>query len=202
MKDADRDPGPLGDAARHLPLETLESALAALTPPRDRGSVELIVSRGVHERRATPERTVLSPAEGVPGDAWKRKLPQKPGTQISLMRADLARLFANGQPISLAGDNLLVELDLSVANLPTGSRLRVGRALLEVTPEPHNGCARFRQRFGDAALRLTAAPRYRDDRLRGIYARVMEPGEVAVGDGIEVLLRGTAAEVSPVPTTI
>jgi MOSC domain-containing protein YiiM len=202
MKDADRDPGPLGDAARHLPLETLESALAALTPPRDRGSVELIVSRGVHERRATPERTVLSPAEGVPGDAWKRKLPQKPGAQISLMRADLARLFANGQPISLAGDNLFVELDLSVANLPTGSRLRVGGALLEVTPEPHNGCARFRQRFGDAALRLTAAPRYRDDRLRGIYARVMELGEVAVGDGIEVLLRGTAAEVSPVPTTI
>jgi MOSC domain-containing protein YiiM len=202
MKDADRDPGPLGDAARHLPLETLESALAALTPPRDRGSVELIVSRGIHERRATPERTVLSPAEGVPGDAWKRKLPQKPGAQISLMRVDVARLIANGQPISLAGDNLFVELDLSVANLPTGSRLRVGRALLEVTPEPHNGCARFRQRFGDAALRLTAAPRYRDDRLRGIYARVMEAGEVAVGDGIEVLLRGTAAEVSPVPTTI
>lgn len=202
MNEADRDPGPLGDAARHLPLETLEAALAALAPPRDSGSVELIVSRGVHERRATPERTVLSPAEGVPGDAWKRKLPQKPDAQISLMRADVARLIANGQPISLAGDNLFVELDLSVANLPTGSRLRVGRALLVVTAEPHNGCARFRQRFGDAALRLTAAPRFREDRLRGIYARVMEPGEVAVGDAIEVVLRGNADAISPAAATI
>jgi MOSC domain-containing protein YiiM len=101
---------------------------------------------------------------------------------------DVARLFANGQPLSLFGDNLLVDLDLSVANLPTGSRLRVGGALLEVTPKPHDGCVKFRQRVGQAALRLTADHRL-DLRLRGIYAKVVEAGEVALGDPIEVLSR-------------
>ena len=65
----------------------------------------------------------------------------------------------------------------------------MGQALLEVTPEPHNGCLKFRQRFGSDALRLTADKRYRDLRLRGIYAKVIEAGEVAVGDRIEVLRR-------------
>ena len=124
------------------------------------------------------------------GDAWSRKPAPKPDAQIAIMRADVASLLANGQPLDLFGDNLLVELDLSRANLPTGSRLRVGAALLEVTPEPHNGCRKFRQRFGDAALRLTADPRRREERLRGIYAKVVEPGEAAVGDAIEVLSRG------------
>ena len=94
--------------------------------------------------------------------------------------------------LSLFGDNLLVELDLSTQNLPTGTRLRLGQALLEVTPEPHNGCLKFRQRFGGDALRLTADERFRDQHLRGIYLRVVEPGPVCVGDDIEVLTRAEA----------
>lgn len=190
MRDDRRVAGPLGEASRHLPLEALESALAALSPPIDGGTLALIVSRAAGDRRETPPQTTLSPDEGVPGDAWQRKTPQKIDAQISLMRVDVAELFANGQPLSLFGDNLLVALDLSRANLPAGSRIRVGKALLEVTPEPHDGCAKFRQRFGDAALRLTASPRFREQRLRGIYARVLEPGEVALGDAIDVVQRG------------
>jgi MOSC domain-containing protein YiiM len=106
------------------------------------------------------------------------------------MRIDVARLFANGQPLFLFGDNLLVDLDLSLANLPTGSRLRLGAAQLEVTPEPHTGCAKFRQRFGADALRFTADRRFRHLRLRGIYLKVVDAGEVALGDSIEVLTRG------------
>ena len=106
------------------------------------------------------------------------------------MRVDVARLMANGQPLSLFGDNLLVDLDLSVANLPTGSRLRLGEAILEVTPEPHTGCVKFKQRFGGDALRLTADRRFRPLRLRGIYAKTVEPGGIALGDPIEVLSRG------------
>jgi hypothetical protein len=182
--------GPLGDAARHLPRERLERELAALAPPAERGSLELIVSRRADGGRDAPARARLTPDGGVPGDAWARKTPEKLEAQISVMRADVARLLANGQELTLFGDNLLVSLDLSGENLPPGSRLRVGAALLEVTPEPHDGCRKFRQRFGDAALRLTAE--HRPERLRGIYARVLEPGEAAVGDPVEVLSRGAA----------
>ena len=181
---------PPGDAARHLPLEALERGLEGLAPPRDGGTLAVIVSRRADRQRDTPDRAVLTPAEGVPGDAWLRDKPEQVDLQLTLMRVDVARLLANGQPLSLFGDNLLVDLDLSARNHPAGSRLRVGAALLEVTPEPHTGCIQFRQRFGAAALRLTADRRFRDLRLRGINARVVEKGEVACGDSIEIVRRG------------
>jgi hypothetical protein len=182
--------GPWGDAARHLPFAELERGLATLAPPKDRGGLALLVARGDDGTRRTPERAVLTPEGGVPGDAWGRDAREGNDDQIALMRVDVARLVANGQPLALAGDNLFVDLDLSLANLPAGSRLIVGAALLEVTPKAHNGCAKFRQRFGADALRLTADERFRPLRLRGIYARVVQPGEVAVGDPIEVVSRG------------
>ena len=182
--------GPWGDSAHHLPLDALERGLAELDPPKDAGTLALIVSRGDDGRRQTPERVVLTRAGGVPGDAWVRDCPEKIDAQLAVMRVDVARLVANGQPLSLPGDNLLLDLDLSVANLPTGSRLRVGGAILEVTPEPHNGCLKFKQRFGRDALKLTARPQLRDLRLRGIYLKVVEEGEVAVGDAVAVLSRG------------
>lgn len=181
--------GPLGDERFHLDLETLAGRLAAMpAPPRDRGTLALVVSRRGERRRETPQRVRLSAEEGVPGDAWKER-DGRPESQLAVMRADVARLVANGQPLDLFGDNLLLELDLSTENLPTGSRLRVGGALLEVTPEPHNGCLKFRQRFGADALRFTADRRFRDQHLRGIYLRVVEDGEAAVGDPVEVVSR-------------
>ena len=112
-----------------------------------------------------------------------------PDAQITVMRADVARLFAGDQPLSLFGDNLLVELDLSPANLPVGTRLRIGSALCEVTPKPHTGCGKFSARFGEDARAVTAAPAFADWRLRGLYIRVLEPGEVSPGDPIQVLAR-------------
>jgi MOSC domain-containing protein YiiM len=180
---------PSGDSARHLPFEELERGLAALAAPKDAGELALIVARGPDGQRETPRHAVLSPEGGVPGDAWLRDSPGKLDAQVSLLRVDVARLLANHQPLSLFGDNLLVDLDLSVANLPAGSRLGIGAAVLEVTPEPHTGCLKFRQRFGEAALRLTADRRFRDLRLRGIFARVVEGGQVEAGDSIEVIQR-------------
>jgi len=103
------------------------------------------------------------------------------------MRVDVARLIANGQDLSLFGDNLLVDLDLSAAALPPGTRLTLGGARLEVTPKPHTGCSKFRQRFGVDALRLTGDERYLHLRLRGVYFKVIRSGVVTVGDTLRVL---------------
>ena len=185
--------GPRGDKTRYLPMEELERGFAELDPPRDRGSLALIVSRGTLGKRSTPDRVRLTPEGGVPGDTWFRESPKFFDAQLTVMRVDICRLFANGQGLSMPGDNLLVDLDLSSENLPAGSRLRLGSALLEVTPEPHNGCLKFKQRFGGDALRMTATPRYRDLHLRGIYMKVVEAGDVAVGHPIEVVTRGREA---------
>jgi MOSC domain-containing protein YiiM len=118
-----------------------------------------------------------------------RALPRNPEAQLAVMRRDVAELIANGQPLTLFGDNLFVDLDLCAANLPTGTRLRLGRALVAVTPKPHNGCHKFKGRFGVDALRFVQQPQTRDQNLRGIYWRVTEPGDVSIGDPIRVLER-------------
>ena len=182
--------GPEGDAATHRALLDLESGLRSLpTPDKDTGVVALIVRRRADGVRETPARVHLSREEGVPGDGWIRRPPRDPAAQLAVMRRDVAELIANGQPLALFGDNLFVELDLSAANLPVGTRLRVGHALVEVTSKPHNGCHKFKGRFGGDALRFVQQKPTRDQNLRGIYWRVAEPGEVCVGDPIRVLAR-------------
>jgi MOSC domain-containing protein YiiM len=157
--------------------------------PRDVGRVALLVRRGEGGRRETPLEVRLTTADGVPGDAWSRRAARHVGAQISAMQADVAALLANGQPLTLSGDNLLLELDLSTSNLPPGSRVRAGDALLEVTSQPHNGCAKFRARFGADALRFVSRPDLRPRNLRGVYLRVVEAGTLRLGDAVEVLAR-------------
>ena len=187
-----REPyGPHGDASRHRPLAELEAARRALSgAPRDSGRLALLVRRRADGVRETPERVRLSPEEGVPGDAWSRRPPRDPEAQLAVMRRDVAELIANGQAFCLFGDNLFVDLDISAANLPAGTRLRVGEAQVVVTPEPHDGCLKFKGRFGQDALRFVQAKPTRDQNFRGSYWRVVEPGEARVGDPIEVLSRG------------
>jgi MOSC domain-containing protein YiiM len=113
--------------------------------------------------------------------------------QIAVMEKGVAELIANGQPLALFGDCLVLDLDLSAGNLPPGSRLRAGGALLEVTPEPHNGCQKYRSRFGPDALRLVWMEELRHRNLRGIYMRVVTPGQVELGDRVNVIARNAAA---------
>jgi hypothetical protein len=185
------DYGPQGDSAHHLPLAALESSLGQLQQaPRGSGRLFLIVRRRADGRRETPERVELAPEEGVPGDGWSRRPPRNPEAELAVMRRDVAELIANGQPLTLFGDNLFVELDLSAANLPVGTRLRVGEALVEVTPKPHNGCRKFEARFGRDALRFVQAQPTRHENRRGIYWKVVERGEASVGARIQVVSRG------------
>ena len=186
--------GPQGDSTRHLPFAELEARLGALGgAPKDSGRLALIVCRTGEGIRETPQRIHLTAEEGVPGDSWGRRTPRRPEAQLAVMRRDVAELIANGQPLTVFGDNLFVDLDISMANLPVGSRLRVGGAIVEVTPLPHDGCAKFKGRFGTDALRFVNAKPTRDQNLRGIYWTVIESGEVAVAAPIEVLSRAQGA---------
>ena len=178
----------VGDPARFRTLEELRSGLAG-SRGESRGCVALIVRRGHGGRRETPDRVLVTFDGGVPGDAWGRHPSPTRDGQIAVMQLDVAELIANGQPLTLFGDNLFLDLDLSVGNLPVGSRVRVGSAIVEVTPKPHNGCRKFRARFGDGALRFVVTPETRPRNLRGIYLQVVEPGEIVRGDAVEVLSR-------------
>lgn len=181
------DSGSVGDPARYRSLDDLERVLEALSPPRTAGRVALIVRRGHRGLRETLDRIRLAPDTGIPGDGWGRQKHPRPETQLAVMQIDIATLVANGQPLELFGDNLFLDLDLSQDSLPCGSLVRAGGATLEVTAQPHNGCQKFRARFGPDALRFVSRPDLRSRNLRGVYMRVVEAGEVAPGDPAEVV---------------
>jgi MOSC domain len=184
------DSNTVGDPAHFRALEDLERMLETLPQaPMDHGRVGLVVMKGHGGRRETPDRILLNPIANVPGDAGHDLEDSDGETQLTIMQLDVAELIANGQPLPLFGDNLFLDLDLSTDNLPPGSRVRVGGAILEVTPLPHNGCRKFRGRFGDNALRFVSKTGLRHRNLRGIYMRVLEGGEVEPGDRVEVLSR-------------
>jgi hypothetical protein len=150
--------------------------------PADVGRVELVVRRPAEGEREVLDEALLDPGEGLIGDYWSGS---NPGTQVTLMNARVIALIAQAsERWPLAGDQLYVDFDLSVENLPPGTQLEVGSAVLEVSDEPHTGCAKFTARFGSAATRFVNSPDGRARRLRGMNARVVKPGAVRPGDGV------------------
>jgi hypothetical protein len=150
--------------------------------PADVGRVELVVRRPAEGEREVLDEALLDPGEGLIGDYWSGS---NPGTQVTLMNARVIALIAQAsERWPLAGDQLYVDFDLSVENLPPGTQLEVGSAVLEVSDEPHTGCAKFTARFGSAATRFVNSPDGRARRLRGMNARVIKPGAVRPGDGV------------------
>jgi hypothetical protein len=180
----------MGDPACFRTFEELERLLKALpATAKDEGTVTLLMSRREGGRRELLKTVRLEIDDGMPGDAWARNPKRKVEAQLATMQTDVAELIANGQPLEISGDNLYLALDLSNENLPAGSRVRIGSVLLEVTPMPHDGCKKFRARFGDGAHRFVSDPQLRHRNLRGMYFRVVESGDVSVGDQVIVLSR-------------
>jgi MOSC domain-containing protein YiiM len=181
---------------RHLSLQELQEGLSdILLSPQDRGTLRAIVIRPEVDARASLQHCELSPEGGVHGDNWAKgcwmSLPDgrpHPDVQVTIMNARTIALIAQDEARwPLAGDNLVVDLDLSGENLPPGTRLSVGSALLEITAVPHKGCRKFADRYGVDATRFVNSRDGLRLHLRGIYARIVEPGVVAVGDAVEKL---------------
>jgi MOSC domain-containing protein YiiM len=182
--------------AWHMSLAELENGLPEiLRSPTDRGVLRAIVIRPETEARASLPQCELSPEGGVHGDNWAKgcwmSLPDgrpHPDVQVTLMNARAIALIAQEEARwPLAGDNLFVDLDLSEDNLPPGTRLAVGSTLLEITEVPHKGCKKFAARFGVDATRFVNSRAGLRLHLRGIYARIVERGVVAVGDPVQKL---------------
>jgi MOSC domain-containing protein YiiM len=181
---------------KHLSLEELREGLSEiLESPKDRGALKAIVIRPETDARRSLRECELSPEGGVHGDNWAKgcwmSLPDgrpHPDVQVTIMNARTIALIAQDETRwPLAGDNLFVDLDLGEANLPPGTRLALGTARLEITAVPHNGCKKFAARFGVDATRFVNSREGKRLHLRGIYAKIVQGGTIAVGDAVEKL---------------
>ena len=183
--------------AEHLTTAELEAGLDdILRAPANEGVVELIVRRPAEDEREVLEEGTLDLEEGLSGDMWRRRGSKRtadgsahPDMQLTVMSARAADLVAAGdrERWALAGDQIYVDLDISEKNLPAGTRIALGSAVIEVTPEPHTGCAKFHARFGGDAHTFVNTRKHRHLRLRGLNAKVVVPGIVRRGDTIRKL---------------
>jgi hypothetical protein len=183
------DASPLTLAQLEAGLETIRQA------PKTEGVLALIVRRPRINEREVVEIGELDRIEGLIGDGWRTRGNSKtadgsadPDAQLTLINARLIALIAQVKDRwPLAGDQLVVDLDLSVDNLPPGTRLALGSALIEVTAQPHTGCDKFAARFGREAAKWVNSSTGRPLRLRGLNAKVVQPGAIRVGDVVRKL---------------
>ena len=174
-----------------LSAEALTAALPqVLAAPSDRGAIRLLCLRPKPNQRSFPGSLTLTRAVGVVGD-FESSRPwlvledgsPDPRNQVSLMSARvLDLLWRDGTPRNHPGDNIACDLDLSHANLPVGTLLQAGTAVLRVSDEPNDGCAKWRVRMGKAAYDWTRS--HEAYRLRGLYCSVQQDGEVTLTDAI------------------
>ncbi|HEY5890499.1 MAG TPA: MOSC domain-containing protein [Acidimicrobiia bacterium] len=174
----------------HRTTAELEAQLdVILQAPTEVGLIEMLVRRPDRDQRESVEKAELSTDSGLVGDNWIARTGEDgnphPDTQLTLMNSRVIDVLAGTRERwPLAGDQVYVDMDLSTANLPPGSRIRVGDAVVEISEVPHTGCEKFASRYGKDALRFANVGVGRENRFRGVNAFVVESGTVRVGDKV------------------
>jgi hypothetical protein len=176
---------------KHLTTSELEAGVDEIRQsPKDHGVLKLIVRRPAVEEREVLDEGQLDLRLGLVGDTWKDRQSSRtldasphPEMQLNIMNSRAIALVAHDRDRwPLAGDQLYIDLDLSADNLPPGTRLALGSAVIEVTAQPHTGCKKFLARFGADAMKFVNSPLGKELHLRGINAKVVQPGVIRVGD--------------------
>jgi hypothetical protein len=185
------------ESPNHRTMMELERGIGeVLRSPTSDGALTTIFVRPKPNERNQLETAKLSPEGGIDGDRWFNESfchessgASDPRCQVSLMNSRyLEHIAAGKDSMCLAGDNLIVDLDLSDENLATGSRLAIGdEVIIEISDVKHTGCSKFRQRYGQDALTFTNNERGRQLHLRGRYAKIIEGGTIHVGDSVRKL---------------
>jgi hypothetical protein len=177
-------------------MTELEAGLEIIRQsPNDNGTLRMIARRPEVDEREVIREGEITLEEGLVGDTWKlrasRHTPDGSASreaQITLMNVRAVALLAQSEDRwSLAGDQLFVDLNLGEDNVPPGTRLAIGSAILEVSAQPHTGCQKFSARFGVEALKFVNSPEGKRLHLRGINTRVVQSGTIRVGDVIRKL---------------
>ena len=180
---------------QHLDREQLEAILAHIRASPAEGTLELIVQRPAVDERVVLEEARLTREEGLEGDTWNQRGSKRtddgsphPDMQLNIMNSRiLAAIAQTPGRMALAGDQLIVDMDLSEANLPPWTKLAIGEAVIEITDQPHTGCAKFSQRFGVEAHRFVNSEVGKELKLRGVNARVVTAGVIRQGAPIRKL---------------
>ena len=177
--------------ANHLSYQELESQLDYLSDsPKNEAPLDLIVRRPKENHREVLEEGFLNTTDGLEGDMWKvrpsSRTPDKsphPDMQLNIMNSRIIGLIAREKERwKWAGDQLYLDMNLSKDNLPAGTQLKVGEAVIEVTSQPHTGCKKFVERFGLDAMKFVNSEVGKKLQLRGINAKVVKAGKIKHGD--------------------
>jgi MOSC domain-containing protein YiiM len=171
---------------KHLTTEEIEAGInKILQSPKDNGVLNLIVRRPQEDEREVLEKGELDIEKGLVGDDWLTG-DGNTETQIAIMNSRIIDLIAQDKDRwKLAGDQLFIDLNLTDENLPHGTKLQIGSAILEITPKPHNGCKKFVERFGLDAMKFVNSSVGKQFHLRGIYAKVVQSGTIRAGDAVK-----------------
>jgi hypothetical protein len=181
---------------KQYPTSELELGLDEIkSSPKDNGVLEMIVRRPETETREMINAGEINVENGLAGDNWKARGSSHttdgsadPEAQITLMNSRVIQLLAGDKKDwQWAGDQLFVDMDLSMDNLPPHSRIQIGSAILEISAKPHTGCKKFSGRFGVEALAFISTPLGKSLRMRGVNAKVIQAGEIKIGDVVKKL---------------